>query len=116
MCRTWARKQNELLRRLLRIDVIQNAKSDLANCFVERCLRFLRKDARFRALVTPQNWFFQTGYMDFAKYGKNAIWNFVAKLGRQGAFEYNSGARSSTYTSCHLGKAPEPGSNRIVTV
>ena len=40
------------------------AKSDLATCFIERCLWFCDEFAT-TALVSPQNWWFSPGYHEF---------------------------------------------------
>lgn len=42
-------------------DMHPAAKSDLATCFIERCLRFCHEGGT-AALVTPQNWFFLGTY------------------------------------------------------
>jgi len=57
------------------------AKADLANCFVERCLNFCAPSGS-SALVTPQNWLFQGA----AKAMRQRIlhtfqWEFSASLG-----------------------------------
>ena len=42
------------------------AKSDLATCFVERCLQWCSPSATV-AVVSPQNWWFSPGYYAFRK-------------------------------------------------
>ncbi|MBC7381113.1 MAG: SAM-dependent DNA methyltransferase [Burkholderiaceae bacterium] len=62
------------------------AKSDLATCFVERCLEFCRSGASI-VLVTPQNWLFLSTYKALREgLLSKREWNFVARLG-SGAFE-----------------------------
>jgi hypothetical protein len=58
------------------------AMTDLAICFVERCLNFCVASAGTTALVTPQNWLFQTSYIEFRKRLLEGIkWSYVALLG-----------------------------------
>lgn len=57
------------------------AKSDLATCFVERCLQFCSQDGS-TALVTPQSWMFQGAYSKLRKsLLETASWNLLARLG-----------------------------------
>jgi hypothetical protein len=46
--------------------VYPEAKADLATCFVERCLTFCAAGGS-TSLVTPQNWWFLSGYRKFRK-------------------------------------------------
>ncbi len=63
-----------------------DAKTDLATCFVERCLRFT-DPASAVSLVTPQNWLFLNTYKNLRKrLLRDAQWNLVARLGPR-AFE-----------------------------
>lgn len=58
-----------------------DAKTDLSTCFVERCLAFCT-DGGTAALVTPQNWLFQSSYSAFRKrLLAEDKWNLLAKLG-----------------------------------
>jgi hypothetical protein len=58
-----------------------DAKADLANCFVERCLEFCGTGMT-TALVTPQNWLFLSSYTALRKRLLNeSCWDLVAKLG-----------------------------------
>jgi hypothetical protein len=67
-----------------------DAKADLATCFVDRCLRFCHEGGSV-ALVTPQNWLFQTRYQKLREWLLKAVqWDFVARLGPR-AFEKISG-------------------------
>ena len=68
------------------------AKNDLANVFLERCLELSReRGAGVAQLVMPQNWLYQPRY---ARQRKTLIesfeWNLAAKLG-PGAFDGISG-------------------------
>ena len=57
------------------------AKSDLATCFVERCLNFCEKGGS-TALVTPQNWLFLGTYKEMRQsHFSKSTWHFVARLG-----------------------------------
>jgi hypothetical protein len=62
-------------------DFFNDAKTDLSTCFVDRCLR-LCAEGGSAAVVTPQNWHFQSSYSDFRKrLLKTVEWQMVAKLG-----------------------------------
>lgn len=66
--------------------VFPNGKSDLATCFVERCLQFC-SSACSAALVTPQNWLFLSSYRKLRESLLVEIeWKSVVRLG-SGAFE-----------------------------
>jgi DUF1016 N-terminal domain len=65
--------------------VHREAKSDLAKCFVQRCVAFCAEDGSC-ALVTPQNWWFLTTYTKFRRLtdlsrGKKGCGLFWAKPG-----------------------------------
>ncbi len=63
-----------------------DAKSELATCFIDRCLRFCRKGGSV-ATVTPQNWLIQTSHERMRRRLLAEVrWNFLIKLG-PGAFE-----------------------------
>ncbi|MFN9659798.1 MAG: Eco57I restriction-modification methylase domain-containing protein [Cyanobacteriota bacterium] len=67
-----------------------NAKTDLATCFVERCLS-LGAALCTSALVTPQNWLAQDRYVNFRKdLLEKKTWKLAAQLG-PGAFRGISG-------------------------
>jgi type I restriction-modification system DNA methylase subunit len=69
-----------------------DAKNDLANVFLERCLELsLRGAAGVVQIVMPQNWLFLTSYKK-QREGllKRVQWNLLARLG-PGAFETISG-------------------------
>jgi len=56
--------------------------NDLSTCFVERCLSFCAVNIGTIALVTPQNWLFQTSYIELRKrLLKEKKWNYFALLG-----------------------------------
>jgi hypothetical protein len=58
-----------------------DAKSDLATCFVDRCVRLAKENGSV-ALVTPQNWLFLTSYTRLRERLLMRIkWDFVARLG-----------------------------------
>jgi len=58
-----------------------DAKSDLATCFVQRCLAFCAPGAT-SALVTPQSWLFQGAYSKLRKQLLASVtWEFLARLG-----------------------------------
>lgn len=66
------------------------ARQDLATVFLDRCLK-LCEAAGVTALVTPQNWFYQTTYKEFRKYLlKNTKWCIISRLG-PGAFDTITG-------------------------
>jgi len=65
-------------------------KSDLATAFVERCLAFCHRGGT-AALVSPQNWLYQPGYLQLRKMLLSGYeWNILAELGPH-AFETISG-------------------------
>ena len=83
-------KQDEILRSYCE-EHHAEAKSDLATCFVERCLRFCHEGGSV-ALVTPQNWLFLTSYKKLREsLLKREQWDFVARLGEH-AFESSAAA------------------------
>ena len=66
------------------------ARMELATVFLDRCIA-LTSEAGTLAVVSPQSWLFQTGYIDFRKaLLKTAQWEFLARLGA-GAFNTISG-------------------------
>ncbi len=68
------------------------AKNDLANVFLERCLELSREQgAGVVQIVMPQNWLFLTSYKKQREsLLKSVQWNLLARLG-PGAFETISG-------------------------
>lgn len=73
-----------------------DAKNDLANVFLERCLELAQEPERRRGrgvvqIVMPQNWLFLSRYKNQREsLLKRVHWNLVARLG-PGAFETISG-------------------------
>jgi hypothetical protein len=78
-----AKKQHETLNEFC----AQNhadAKSDLATCFVERCLAFCASGGS-TALVTPQNWLFLGTYKKMrSRLLETVEWNTIGRLGPKG--------------------------------
>ena len=68
------------------------AKSDLANVFLERCLELSHSQGQgVVQIVMPQNWLFQDGYKEQReKLLKRLSWNLLVRLGA-GAFATISG-------------------------
>ena len=63
------------------------AKNDLANVFLERCLGLCREGAGVVQIVMPQNWLFLTSYKKQREsLLKRVQWNLLARLG-EGGFE-----------------------------
>ena len=61
-----------------------NGNSDLATCFVERCIHFCAEGAT-TAVVTPQNWLFLGTYKKLREnLLKGVTWDFVTRLGPKG--------------------------------
>lgn len=80
-----AKKQDDVLKDYCG-RVHPDAKSDLATCFVERCLGFCAPDCS-TSLVTPQNWLFLSTYKKLRqRLLEEMQWTFVARLGEH-AFE-----------------------------
>jgi hypothetical protein len=64
--------------------VYPEAKTDLATCFVQRCLDFCAVDGS-TAIVTPQNWLFLASYKLFrVDLLKTRRFNVVTRLGAKG--------------------------------
>ena len=84
-------KQHERLRTLSE-QRYTNAKNDLANVFLERCLEFsLYEGVGVTQIVMPQNWLFLTSYKAQREHLlKDVRWDLLARLG-SGAFETISG-------------------------
>jgi hypothetical protein len=75
------------------------AKSDLASCFVERCLSFCEHGGS-AALVTPQTWLFLASYKKLRnRLLQSDAWNLVIRLGAR-AFETISG---EVVNACMIG-------------
>lgn len=69
-----------------------DAKNDLANVFLERCLELCRPQGQgVVQIVMPQNWLFLNGYKNQRmNLLKRVTWNLLARLG-PGAFETITG-------------------------
>jgi hypothetical protein len=77
-------KQHEVLQNYCE-KMHPSAQSDLATCFVERCLTLCKDDAGSTALVTPQNWLFLDSYKQLREtLLREVSWNMVARLGPKG--------------------------------
>jgi len=62
----------------------EDAKADLATCFLDRCLRWCGGGGTI-ALVTPQNWLFQEGYRHFRlRLLSDVSWNCIVQMGEHG--------------------------------
>ncbi|WP_070397448.1 DNA methyltransferase [Hydrogenophaga sp. PML113] len=85
------RKQSEELRSYTALHYA-DAKNDLANVFLERCLELCRdQGAGVVQIVMPQNWLFLSSYKKQREsLLKRVQWNLLARLG-PGAFETISG-------------------------
>lgn len=82
-------KQNEALKSHC-AQHYPDAKNDLANVFLERCLELCGDDGVVQ-IVMPQNWLFLTSYKKQREsLLKRVQWNLLARLG-PGAFETISG-------------------------
>lgn len=84
-------KQHEVLRDYCETH-FPEAKNDLANVFLERCLELSRgQGTGVVQIVMPQNWLFLTSYKKQREsLLKRAQWNLMARLG-PGAFETING-------------------------
>jgi hypothetical protein len=83
------RKQNEALKEHSE-RIYQEAKADLATCFLERCIKFCGSSCT-AALVMPNIWLFLGTYKNLRRHLlANSRFNAVARLG-PGAFETISG-------------------------
>ncbi len=75
-----AKKQDDALQEYC-VRVHPDAKSDLATCFVERCLDFCA-DGSSTTLVTPQNWLFLSTYKNLRRRLLEQVqWDLVIRLG-----------------------------------
>jgi len=69
-----------------------NAKNDLANVFLERCLELTVKGGGVVQIVMPQNWLFLTSYKKQRQDMLNRVrWNLLARLG-EGGFDSSQAA------------------------
>ena len=74
-------KQGGILRQFCEANYPE-AKNDLANVFLDRCLKFCEHDVGTVSVVLPQNWLFLGSYKNFReKLLKNDTWHMIARLG-----------------------------------
>ena len=87
----------------------QEAKNDLANVFLERCLELTcDAGAGVTQIVMPQNWLFLAGYKkQREKLLKTTTWNLLVRLG-SGAFETIGGEVVNVILMTHTRKHPAP--------
>ena len=79
-----SRKQDDVLKDYCE-RLHPEAKADLANCFVERCLEFCEANSGTTSLVTPQNWLFLGSYKKHRqRLLTTVIWDKIARLGPKG--------------------------------
>lgn len=84
-----------------------DAKSDIATCFVERCLESCTPNGT-AALVTPQSWLFLGTYKRLrADLLRNSQWNCIARLGAR-AFETIGGEVVNVALLSLTRSAPRP--------
>ena len=83
-------KQGDVLRQFCE-ENYPDAKNELANVFLDRCLEFCVYGGGTVSVVLPQNWLFLGSYKKFRKKLLiNDMWRMIARLG-SGAFETISG-------------------------
>jgi hypothetical protein len=72
------------------------SKSDLATCFLERCIVFSEQEGTV-SIVSPQAWLFQLTYKSMRQYLlKNVSWNSVIIIGENG---FESPQAAGAFTS-----------------
>ncbi|WP_426340744.1 Eco57I restriction-modification methylase domain-containing protein [Pseudoduganella sp. S-14] len=104
-------KQHDILRDYCETHYPE-AKNDLANVFLERCLELSRdRGAGVVQIVMPQNWLFLTSYKrQRESLLKRVQWNLLARLG-EGGFESPQAAGAFiillTQTHAHAGEGFE---------
>jgi len=99
------RNQNGLLNEFLSTNY-EDAKINLATAFGDRCISFCSNGGTI-ALVTPQNWLFQSSYENLRKrLLKNYSWNVVARLGI-GAFQTITGEVVNVFLGLITKHTPE---------
>lgn len=86
-----------------------DAKTDLATCFVERCLDFCEKENGTTVVVTPQNWLFLGSYKHLRKaLLSKTTWDVIVRLGEHG---FNSAAAAGAFTALLAITRRNPASN-----
>ncbi len=89
----------------------KNAKSDLANVFLERCLEL--SGGGYTQVVMPQNWLFLSGFKkQRIELLRNSSWNLLARLG-SGAFTSISGEVVSVILMTLAPKPPTSSANIV---
>jgi hypothetical protein len=89
----------------------QDAKADVATCFVERCLALCGMNGT-SALVTPQNWLFLSSYSKLrAELLSRRSWNMAIKLGPNAFQDMNWWA--SITLLCIISASRPPNNNVI---
>lgn len=74
-------KQGDILREFCEKNY-PDAKNDLANVFLDRCLEFCEYGAGTVSVVLPQNWLFLGSYKKFREeLLKNDTWHMIGRLG-----------------------------------
>ena len=85
--------------------VYPDAKTDLATCFIDRCMSMCAPSGGTSALVTPQNWLFLGTYKHFRKtLLSRALLDTVCRLGPKGfqtqMWDFNVGLFSISKPHC----------------
>ncbi len=82
-----------------------NAKNDLANVFLARCLELVRSNGVVQ-IVMPQNWLFLTSYRKQREHLlREVTWNLLVRLG-EGGFESSQAAGAFTILLTQTRAAP----------
>src|SRR5581483_10086948 len=104
-------KQEDVLKNYCE-SIHPDAKTDLATCFVERCIEFCAVCGT-SVLVTPQNWFFLSTYKKLRQHLFSATeWNFAVKLG-PAAFQ-NMNFWAAKTALCALSRRAADGNSLII--
>ncbi|MEI6234186.1 MAG: SAM-dependent DNA methyltransferase [Planctomycetota bacterium] len=84
------------------------SKTDLATCFVERCITLCHKHGT-TTLVSPQNWLFLSAYAEMRTHLlQSIVWNVVARLG-EGGFDSPQAAGAFVALTAVSKTAPQIG-------
>ncbi len=99
------RKQNESLKDFCE-RYYEDAKTDLATVFLERCLKFSQKDCGCSTIVLPQNWLYQKSYKAFRENMlKSVTFNIISQLG-EGGFDSPAAAGALVILLSVLNREP----------
>ena len=103
-------QQSEILRDYSELHY-QNAKSDLANVFLERCIELSASEgAGVIQVVMPQNWLFLGSYKkQRQELLRNVTWNLLVRLG-EGGFESPQAAGAFIILLTQTNERPSGGS------